>query len=208
MILPEPATVDDGLTVVGASPELLEELLDFLDVETRRLGVSVRDALLPGISRQQVQDELGAVGLHAPEELISWWGWSNGAKPGVIGTRSFGFNSLHNTLHSWSLETHGTGDNDGTWNPSWLRVLGPGAYGVLVNCAVVDGPPLVRDSDGWLGTADWDTDNQVVSLCTPVTWWIQARQFGWTTWNGEIDNWMVDWEKFPVEWRLTEIAQY
>ncbi|MBG6054957.1 hypothetical protein IWX81_001368 [Salinibacterium sp. CAN_S4] len=211
MILPETVTVDEGLTVVGASPELLEELLDFLDVETTRLGVSVRDALLPGLARQQVQDEFGAVGLQAPEELITWWGWSNGVRPGVMGTRSFEFNSLQTTLGSWSREVHGSGNNDGTWNPEWLRVLGPGNYGVLVSCAAVDGPPLVRDSDGALGTAVWDTDNQVVSLCTPVTWWIHARQRGWTTWTpapGGQNEWMVDWEKFPLEWRLTQIPQY
>ena len=59
--------------------------------------------------------------------------------------------------------------------------------------------PLVRfvSDDGSTSTQDSDTEYQVVSLCTPVTWWIDSIRRGWYKWDGGSSTWTRDAQAQP-----------
>lgn len=206
MQLPETYRSELGLTVAGASPELLAELLVALSFETRRLGAPIDDALQPGVSRQYVIDRLGELGLPAPEELITLWTWRNGTRPGMIGGQGLGLLPIESAVSIYP--TDNLGDGHFSWHPAWITVLGPGNFSISVDTREVDHPPLVRSTDPARGTADDEPENQVVSLCTPVTWWVLARVKGWTHWERStgIGVWLADRDMFPMEWWLTQVG--
>ena len=47
--------------------------------------------------------------------------------------------------------------------------------------------------------ADWQTDYQVVSLCTPVTWWIQGLRHGWYQYDQATRAWNRDRTEIPQQ---------
>lgn len=206
MLLPETYRSPRGLTVEGASPELLVELLDALAFETKRAGAPLNDVLQPGVSRQYVQDQLGTIGLTAPEELIAWWGWRNGARPGLVSGQPLDMNSVEMAIHLYPRRF--LGDGEFSWHPDWIRLLGPGGYAISVNTDPSEQPPAIRATESFIGTAPDNTATQVVSLCTPVTWWLLARAKGWTRWEVKdgFGRWNPDLDRYPLEWRITEIA--
>jgi hypothetical protein len=73
--------------------------------------------------------------------------------------------------------------------------------GLAMRCSEdPESPPLIRfvSDDGSTSTQDGDTTYQVVSLCTPVTWWIDSIRRGWYTWDGSPGTWMRDARKQPL----------
>lgn len=85
------------------------------------------------------------------------------------------------------------------WNPTWVQVMGD-KYGLAISCADdPDQPPLVRSVEDSAGTADWQTDYQVVSLCTPVTWWIQGMRRGWYQYDQSTHAWNRDRTDIPQQ---------
>jgi hypothetical protein len=92
------------------------------------------------------------------------------------------------------------------WNPSWIRVAGEGSRSVAVRCderAV----PLVRYVDPeFTGSQDWESaQHQVVSLCTVVTWQLLAIAKGWTVFDQRSGLWVTDWDRYPLEWKFTDL---
>jgi hypothetical protein len=62
---------------------------------------------------------------------------------------------------------------------------------------------LVRAVDPEFGgTQPWQTQQQVVSLCTPVTWWIDSIRRGWYQWKPELGAWDIDVEGQTVMRRI------
>ncbi|MDN4598589.1 hypothetical protein [Leifsonia virtsii] len=205
MILPTTYRASDGLTVEAASPELLSELLGALSFETRRLGIPVDDSLNPGIGRQQIVDGLGEIGLTPPEEALVWWGWHNGLKFGAYRSPALDQISLETSVGMFKTMPLGLADYE--WNPDWIVLAGGSPAGMAINCDTRLALPHVRGVDGISGTQAGDVTNQVVSLCTPVTWWLLARAKGWT-FPGSDGAWHRDISRFPLEWRLTDLAHY
>jgi len=194
-----------GFTVEGASPELLLDLLDrFADV-TARLGAPIDDYLQPGISAAQVEDALGAIGLVPPAELVAWWGWRNGVIPGRELPVSLDLRPLEMTMVLYERQLFGTSRWE--WHRSWIPILGNHPDGIAVDCsAPPNEPPLVRAVSGYVGTHPDDTKHQVVSLCTPVAWWLIARERGWTRLARDGGFWEPERGSFPPEWWEVELA--
>jgi hypothetical protein len=98
----------------------LASLLEQLEEVLRAFGAPVADALQPGLPDDAVRAALAAEGLGAPEELIVWWGWHNGAgvEPPVDGVGVFSVpeNRILDIAHVMSLD-------DSLRNRRWMRRL-------------------------------------------------------------------------------------
>ncbi len=203
--LPDTLPTDDGPIVEGAGAALLRDLLSAFDEETERRGGSNKEQLQDGLSEDEIRTALGAIGLTPPDELVVWWGWHNGIRPGKQSQSRWEQRRLDDSVQIYRQQLLGTGV--GEWNPNWLRFAGPHTnHGWSVSCAPDGFPPLVRATDPVEATTQpEETRFQVVSLCTPVTWWLTGITEGWSVWNEKLEFWETDLTKFPMEWRATDI---
>jgi hypothetical protein len=78
ILLPETTRTPAGFTVEGASPEMLEQLLDAYAVKLKTRSPSTFDLMVPGLSRAQIEDALGTIGITPSAETQLWWQWCNG----------------------------------------------------------------------------------------------------------------------------------
>jgi len=206
-LLPEIITTPEGFSVEGASPDLLRELLDRFASTTARLGAPIEDYLNPGISEAEIEDSLGKVGLVPPDELVAWWGWHNGTAPGRNLPLSLDLRSLEISLELYRRQIFGP--NQWEWQRSWIPIVGNDPAGIAIDCSAPrDRPPLVRPVNGSIGTHPDDSDRQAVSLCTVVTWWLLARENGWTYVSADKNFWDVDRSAFRVDWWNVGLAYY
>jgi hypothetical protein len=159
-----------GLTVLGASPDYLDELLARYSVLQRTAGYDPEEFLLPGLSRAQIIDAWAERGVQAPEEAVRLWQWHNGYPPGRYpGTSQ---DSLEKALGRYDAEEKGRGDF--LWSPDWITVAMNGGYAMNT----VSDPPLVWGSDAVIDPDTWDPNRQVISFCTVVAIGIYAREQG------------------------------
>jgi len=167
-----------GMTVEGASAALLHDLLEDFEKELRKQGVPVARLLRPPASAEAVRGGFAQLDLLAPDEAIALFGWCNGIEPGLeLALPVFEASSLEAMTRRYQTSRLGLGEWD--WNPSWVQVMGS-KYGLAISCADDPAqPPLVRAVEDSAGTQSSQTQHQVVSLCTPVTWWIDAMRRGW-----------------------------
>jgi hypothetical protein len=202
--LPQTVGTSRGMTVEGASAELLKDLLRQLEGELRRQGAPVKQFLLPGAQRREVEDSFKRMGVTAPDEAVVWFGWHNGAVPGV------GNGGVLPLFEPWPLSVieyerpqpwgSDFGPGRWEWDPNWIHIMG-NQYGLAMSCADDPAqPPLIRfvTSDSAHGTEASQTDYQVVSLCTPVTWWIDSLQRGWYQWDDDNGYWQLDRQAQPL----------
>jgi hypothetical protein len=107
-----------------------------------------------------------------------------------------------------ALSTRGTlgvGFGEFEWNPSWFPVAGEGPkFNIAVDFSGDQVPPLVRaiSPEDASTTHDSSSRFQVVSLCTPVRWWIEAIREG-LYFVDEHQKWKVRWNDLPPEWKRT-----
>jgi hypothetical protein len=199
--LPDTIGSSRGPSVAGASPQLLRELLQLLETEMRTAGAPVASLLRPGATRSDIQREFHAWGLVAPEEAIVLLQWHDGRyDPG-------GWWGLP-VFPAWSLEYLAAarrrrgrtpeGFGEWEWNPNWMHIMGDG-FGLAMCCAdEPESAPLIRFHDGSTGTQEWQTETQVVSLCTPVTWWIDSIRRGWYWWDKSTQEWKRNTRAQPL----------
>ena len=197
MQLPATVEVADGLSVDGASAELLERLLPEFEMELRRAGVAVDECFAPPIGRSTVAAAFERLALPLPEEVVTWFGWHDGVVDltWMKAFPKFEFYSLENVVDRY-LNERGwpKGHEDWQWNPEWIQLLGDN-NGLAIECLPPsDVSPRVRplSHDGEWGTQPDNGYAQVVSLCTPVTWWIESLRAGEYTWYPEHRAW--DWD--------------
>jgi hypothetical protein len=195
--LPETIGTPHGPSVEGASAELLAHLLDIFESELRRQGVPVDAYLRPGAQASEVRETFERNNLNAPDEVLVWFGWHDGP------VRSTASHLVLPMFMSWSVAEVDTmrnspgaqpfGLEDWQWNPSWVQIMGD-QNGLAVRCDnEPSAAPLVRGLlSGQYGTQPDVTRRQVVSLCTPVTWWIDALQHGWYRWVVSANAWETD----------------
>lgn len=196
-----------GLTVEGAGPDLLRELLPDFERELRLQGVQIDDLLQPGCDPRDVREVGVALGLNIPDELVVWFGWRNGVRslepiPRVL--PQFDFWPLDLVARRHGTWPFGFGLNDWEWNPNWLHFMGD-QHGLAMSCEEPpENAPLIRALTEEDGTQSKDTRLQAVSLCTPVTWWIDALRRGWYRWDRTAQNWEYeDFRVHPEErWRV------
>ncbi len=192
MSLPATILAPDGYTVADAGPELLRLLLSEFEVELTKQHVPV-DLLRPGRDFDEVKRAFSAVDRHIPDEVAVWFAWHDGevadqtrAMAGVL--PQFEFYSLDTVLHLIARPRQPYGEEEWDWNREWVHVLGD-HKGLIVSCGKDPAtPPLVRVLDP-TATHHVIASRQSVSLCTPVTWWIEGLRNGWYTWNSEIGRW-------------------
>jgi hypothetical protein len=195
--LPETIGTPAGPSVEGASSELLSELLQELETELRDAGVPVDAAFRPGTSAPQLRAAFALAGVAVPDEIVVWFGWHDGVNR-PIGNRVLPIFEMWSSEETIQKYVNPNGAPKGSeawqWNPEWLHFVGDN-NGIAVSCG--SGPeaaPLVRRISAGLdyGTQAGDTLHQVVSLCTPVTWWIESMRNGWYKWDRRLHGW--DWE--------------
>jgi hypothetical protein len=195
-----PATIEspDGLTVEGASAQLLSELLAELDCELVASGFPVYEFLLPGTSEARVRNSVEGLGLTAPDELVVWFTWHDGraeTEASRYFVPGFTLRTLAYVVDCYQDPAYEPfGEEEWQWDPRWLHIVGPNV-GLAMRC---DGdpaqPPLVRNvaSDSGFGTQPHQTARQAVSMCTPVTWWIESLRNGWYRWKPDVQRWWAD----------------
>ena len=57
----------------------LQPLLEELERRLRAYGAPIVDAFGPGIPADQIRAVFDDEGLNAPDDVVAWWGWHNGA---------------------------------------------------------------------------------------------------------------------------------
>ncbi|MEO6116793.1 MAG: hypothetical protein ABIP33_10440 [Pseudolysinimonas sp.] len=202
MKLPETIQTPVGPSVVGASAHLLAELLIAFEESLREQGLPVDDYLRPGASPDDVRAIFDRFNLVAPDEVVTWFGWHDGRRP---------IRESYLTLpmfQAWSLEdvdlnrrararVQPFGLTKEDWDPSWVQIMGD-HNGLAVRCS--GGPPdvplvraLEKASPNTL--ADY-TATQVVSLCAPVTWWIEGLRSGRYVWHPDANAWDAPTREF------------
>jgi len=201
--LPTAHATRQGQTVIGSGPDLLAILLDAYFDELEELGVPVRSHLAPGLSPSVTRELLEADGLAAPDEIVAWFEKFNGPAfgDGEAPFYLFPGSALHSLetavkLRAVDRQAVGFGHEVWQWNAEWLR-LGDPVVGLAVRCAEpTDAAPLVRHVGDGHGT-NGDDAHQVVSLCTPVVWWIEALRAGRFLWDADARRW--NFPPSPVE---------
>ena len=206
--LPETLITEDGPTVVGAGPDLLRRLLTELERELAAQAVPV-DLLLPGVDGGEVRRSLQKAGRDAPDEIVVWFEWHNGVRPDADGD----YVHVLPRFDLWSLRTVVEtepdlpyGKEDWEWDPDWVQLAGD--HNGLIYKGKRDPalPALIRAMDP-IATAAHNAQQQAVSLCTPVTWWIDELRKGWIRWDSSLNHWDKSrWAEIPLERRLTSLV--
>ena len=194
--IPETIGTPDGPSVDGASAHLLKVLLGAFEDQLVTAGIPVNEFLRPGAPPAKVHEIFAKNGLTAPDEAVVWFGWHDGPVRGV------GDEALP-IFEFWSIEEADArrnapralpmGYEDWQWIPTWMQIMGD-ANGLAIECgADAKQSPLVRGlSWGEPSTQPGRTLSQVVSLCTPVAWWIDALRHGWYAWDPDENSWDTD----------------
>lgn len=206
MKLPETYMSEHGLTVEGAGPELLAELLVEHEEVLRRTDPQSLESLRPGLSREEIVAGFEGIGLPVPEELIAWWTWRNGHIPMVRHGLSPARNSLEQAVELW-WEDEGFAF-ELSHGPTWVRVEGENLrHSTTVLCDDSVQGLLIRYCDPELNF-DFGPlpDRCVVSLSTLMTWRLVAIREGWCRYDSSIGVWqMVEYASVPEEWRRTRL---
>lgn len=193
-----------GLMIEGAGPQLLADLLEEYENILRATSPAIANSLLPGRDREEIVRLFAVVDLQPPEELLVWWSWHDGSVPGIpTGIRNWPM-SLKDSLDLRREDTFGS--DFGQSRPEWIRVAGEANGSLSVSCGL-EVPPLVRRVSTFsFGTQPHEIDNQVVSLCTPIAWWLQAHENGWIAFDPSAEIWKWDFRQFPREWLATDVV--
>lgn len=205
MALPETIETPVGFTVAGAGPELLAELLERLARECLRGGFDLDQTFNPGASRQEIVDAWAPFSITPPEEAVVCWMWHDGYRMNIGGHQYPGADLLPLDQSTGMYAVREKGDGEYSWNPAWIPLWAP-SMSIAMDTTPTSGAPLVRRTDRGLGTFPPETDWQVVSMCTPLTWWLTSFDNGWTVWTSNGPE--TDWAAIPEPWRRTQLALY
>lgn len=204
--LPTTFLGEHGLTVEGAGPALLAELLGQYEAILKRTSPHIWESMLPGLPRDEIVAELDFAGLEVHEELIVWWTWRNGHTPGVP-------NGLRNPQFSLDLalkfrERDELQEFRSLPSESWMRIAGEG----MKRSIVIDTDPTARLPLVCQVMPEVDGDPPIapalaMSLCTHVAWKLVAIDEGWDRYDSDSGFWkMEQWQSVPREWRDTGLA--
>jgi hypothetical protein len=199
----------DGPSFEGASADSLRELLGELESLLRSQGVRVDEDLAPGLARDDVRHRFDAARLPVPDEAVEWFAWRNGQTAAAMAQKResaipvFSFWSLDEVLAARrTLEgSRLFGSEEWQWSPDWLHLIGDNNGVAMSMAAGRSRAPLIRGleiSDP--NTAPDFTERQVVSLCTPVSWWIEDLRSGVIGWNAREGIWDMRLNELPL-WR-------
>jgi hypothetical protein len=196
----------NGLSVEGASAALLSELLAEYAALLATVNPAAPNALRPGLDRSTVEAVIRPIVDETNDEVIAWWGWSDGVEDGArIPARNVPMRLEHAISY---YERRPKGVDDWTqWNPAWLPIIFEARVGMRVDRAV--SPPPVRPLNSEFGdhTQDSPRPTQVASLCAPVTWWITALREGWESFDETTGKWrLATRSSYPPDWWDTRLV--
>ena len=202
----------------SGGPALTALLAEYEDILVAA-GVPVRDSLAPGLSPEEIIAKLLAVHLRPNEEIIAWFGWQNGLTEPAVGRTHWNilpdlipesvdeltdnyririFDNVPTTEYMGNvMDPRFTSNGLGF---GWL----PLEFGNIPRYAVYclgepDAIPLVRTAQPEHFDPAWARKLQAVSLCTPVTWWIEGIASGAHVWDPEEQGWKdPDYTKIPA----------
>lgn len=200
-----PATIEtpNGPSVQGASPGLLAELLRELEHEVVAYG-GTKSSLRQGVDLEVLRETFAFHQLSLPEELEVWFGWHDGETRGALFCPPSSLLSLEDSFGMRALEMEqDVGEPLWDWDPQWLRITGDSNAGGAIRCSSSARTPLVRTIMDEVRTHPSSTAGQVVSLCTPVTWWIEAIRSGhyhWTEGGWARDSTKNDLRRTRTGW--------
>jgi hypothetical protein len=168
-----------GPLLDGSSPELLSELLLEFESVAREAGLP-SDVLRPGLSAAEVEDRILALNIHPEPEVVVWFTWHDGSSDHGWPVPLFPFAPLRfvEERYTWG----DVGSAEWEWPHGWLA-LGSTAHGMAVGPAL-NGHPRVRPISPEISLQGDSHPDQVLSLCTPVSWWIEAIRRGAYRWDG------------------------
>lgn len=207
--LPRTVPTPQGLTVEGASPELLAELLEKYEREVVRLVPGSCDILGPGLTHDEIISRIEPLGYHPNGEVVAWWGWHNGfVRMGIRPPHPVPLSLDIAVADRASRVVRTAAPSDwlpDLWHPAWLMLDDQSRIAMRADGTLT--PPPVRPHQPEMGdhTQDAEAPAQVISLCTPVTWWITAIREGWFRWNEELGMLWAYREEYPPEWWETRL---
>jgi len=201
----------DGPTANQTGGEVLGDLLEKLRNVLASAGVPVNDMLLPGLDRATVRSQLHAVGLGAPEEVLTWFEWANGWCSPMSGAPSAApipyleNASLRDAIELYQvvvvpLGREGAPGHDPAFGvgEGWLP-LSHDNWGRYVHC---NGHPLEAPLVRRANPEAWDPATHALfrgrSLCTLVSWAITAVHEGAARWRPGDRQWSIDVSKLPT----------
>ncbi|CAN5351264.1 hypothetical protein BH11ACT3_BH11ACT3_16270 [soil metagenome] len=201
-----------GLTVAGAGPDLLRELLAEVEaivasltpqyLQSERSGVKFWQGPRPGLSEAEIRERLALIGVEPPAEVVTWWSWHDGWEIPL----SMSPITLQRSIQQ-RTEQEDLGTELDQWNPDWLWVAGASNDAIAVRCNPVEEPPLVRRLSPWVYgfQPDGVVEHQVVSLCTPTAMMLNAIE------SEQIRVVDGEWKypnrrEIPHKWNLTQLA--
>lgn len=204
MILETP----DGPTASDTGADALAILLDQLRMALVSVEVPVERMLNPGITASKVRRMLAERGLGAPEEIVVWFGWANGWHAPSAGSVSEApIPYLENASLEDALYLYGTllqvpeftSSVSGLTDINGWLPLSQDNWGRFVYCNGPAGePPLVRRTN----PEPWNPATRDMfrgrSLCTLVSWCIEAIETRATTWNATDNNWEINQARLPA----------
>lgn len=157
-------------------------LLDELERRLRAAGTSVPDRLAPGLPDEEVRSRLAEVGLDAPGDLVTWFGWHNGIRPEAppVGANQLIVEmplSLDQALDDWAERDHGP--ESWQWERGWL----PLAYHDNADRLAIDcTPPQGQVARAYMWSPHQPfadrTTSDIRPLATVVRWWLEAWDAG------------------------------
>jgi hypothetical protein len=181
-------------------------------------GAPIREGLAPGLGAEEIAEKLLAARLRPNEEIIAWFEWQNGVVQAQDGPTNWHIlpdlipESLDDLIASYEqmvfhyvpateymgnvMDPRFTSNGLGF---GWLPLESDNYPRLAVYClGAPDAIPLVRTVDGEHFNHTWDGRFQAVSLCTPVTWWIEGIASGEHVWDAEAQEWLdPDYSKMP-----------
>jgi hypothetical protein len=138
----------------------LRVLLDELEQRLQAFGAPIVEAFHPGAPADEVRSVLAAEGLHAHADVVTWWGWHNGAAIAEAQPVQSGlgiFLRSENTLvedwhvlsladavraHRWSRLAYADGGAVHLLPHRWFPILATGAKPMMwIDCGVPDDRP-------------------------------------------------------------------
>ena len=169
-------------------------------------GLDLRDVFKPGLSADELKDQLEAAGVGADPEAMEWWTWQNGEVEQEAAAPHGWVCSLEQALteRAWRLakalewQEPGIRSPEQMWSPAWLPIVGTfhGAVTALQTSDV--GPRLVVH-------VDWSWPETFIvaapSMAAYLGLWSAAIDTGAYSWDRGAHKWSHDFDKLTIEMR-------
>ncbi len=199
---------------------LTERQLTRFEELLREHDVPVDGCAQRGLSDDEIDSTMDAVGLRLPREARVWWHWHDGVVcddirrlPGPwhrslsLGAAIEQYEKLRriaqNTAADWPQN-----NPDVIWHPTWLPIIN-GGQPIAIECAVSEDAPAPVLHVDW---TDLDKSHQprfdkprAASIGEMVGWWITALETGAWYWDEKDGWWRVRVERLDPALRTNPL---